>query len=89
MTLNKKQQLNLLDLYSYEIKSRIALNTVKINPFRDLITKLRMEELELESLENCKKFADDLWEELRTSVLNGALYEKVLAFLKSGMFFKI
>lgn len=88
MILNKKQQLNLLDLYSYEIKSRIALNPLKIAPFRDFISKIQMEYLE-SNLDDLNKFANDLWKSIRNSPLNAVLYERVLVFLKSGILLNV
>lgn len=86
MLLNKKQQLNLLDLYDYEIKSRIALNVLNISSLRDLVQESLIEELEKKYFNDWNKFADAFWANIRTSILNACLYERVLIFLKTGQF---
>jgi hypothetical protein len=86
MLLSKRQQLNLLDLYDEEVKSRLVLHLDRVdNFFGQLVHKNRLREI-IECAESVSDVAgaNTIWQELCTSAMNDRLYETVLHFLVEG-----
>ena len=83
LKLTPEQQLNFLDLYRYEIKSRLAKEHFSLEPLKDLINEKKFEELYEEVVKNGSwtQFSESLWVELRNSPMNKILYPAILRFL--------
>lgn len=83
--LTLSQQLNLLDLYDYEIRARISQHFSKIKPFEALIHDEEKElYAELYAVDT-DKFSKHFWQCIRYSPLNSTLYDRVLEFLTDGI----
>uniref|UniRef100_A0A915ESB8 RNA helicase n=1 Tax=Ditylenchus dipsaci TaxID=166011 RepID=A0A915ESB8_9BILA len=83
MNLSLTEQLNLLDLYDHEIKSRIACNITKISAFEPLIHSEQLDQLLVEYAADEDMFSQLFWQKVRNGIMKSLLYNAVLEFARS------